>query len=130
MKLTSFLAATALSLAVALPTQAQDADAPVYLLANLGVENIEAYLNDYGFPVTPMLLAAGAEILVATPQVQTLEGEYSPNWSVVVRFPNQAAAEGWYMSDEYQAMIPVRHSLTDTDASTMVLAPQFVMPTQ
>ncbi|MEM6898502.1 MAG: DUF1330 domain-containing protein [Pseudomonadota bacterium] len=130
MELKSVLAATALSLSFALPAQAQDADAPVYLLANLEVENLETYLNDYGFPVTPMLLAAGAEILVATPQVETLEGEYGPNWSVVVRFPNQAAAEGWYMSDEYQAIIPVRQSLTDVDASTLVIAPEFVMPAQ
>lgn len=128
MKLTSFIAATALSLAIALPAQAQDADTPVYLLAKLEVESLETYLNDYGFPVTPMLLAAGAEILVATPEVQKLEGSYSSNWTVVVRFPSQEAAEGWYNSIEYQAMIPVRQSLTNTDVSSMVLAPQFVMP--
>lgn len=128
MTIKTLITVAALSLGAALPAQAQDAEGPVYLLANLEVENLETYLNDYGFPVTPMLLAAGAEILVATPQVQTLEGDYASNWSVVVRFPNQAAAEGWYNSAEYQAMIPVRQELTDTDASTMVLAPQFVMP--
>lgn len=130
MKLKSLTVATALSLAAALPAKAQDAEAPVYLLANLELANLEAYLNDYGFPVTPMLLAVGAEILVATPQVQTLEGDYSSDWSVVVRFPSQEAAEDWYNSAEYQTMIPVRQSLTNTDASTMVLAPEFAMPAQ
>ncbi|MEM1387450.1 MAG: DUF1330 domain-containing protein [Pseudomonadota bacterium] len=130
MKLTHLIMSAALSLAVALPLKAEDADGPVYLLANLQVDNLERYLNEYGFPVTPMLLAADGEILVATPQVQSLEGEYSWNWSVVVRFPSRDAAEGWYNSAEYQAMISVRQSLTNTDASTLVLAPQFVMPPQ
>lgn len=128
MSLKSSLLAGVLTLGLAAPVFAQNAGGPVYLLANLHVSDLDVYLNEYGFPVTPMLLEAGAEILVAAPQVQALEGDYSPNWSVVVRFPDQASAEGWYSSEEYQAMIPVRHGLTDTDASTMVLAPQFVMP--
>jgi uncharacterized protein (DUF1330 family) len=130
MKLKSTLAAAALAAGLAFPALAQDAEGPVYLLASLQVADLEAYLNDYGFPVMPMLLGAGGEVLVATPQVAVLEGDYTSNWSVVVRFPSQAAADGWYTSPEYQAMIPVRQGLTDTDASTMVFAPQFVMPQQ
>ncbi|MEM9840509.1 MAG: DUF1330 domain-containing protein [Pseudomonadota bacterium] len=130
MKLKQLAVAAALFVGAAIPAHAQDQDGPIYLLANLSVENLETYLNDYGFPVTPMLLAAGAEILVATPQVETLEGDYTPNWSVVVRFPSQEAAMGWYNSEEYQAMIPVRQGMTNVEESTMVLAPQFVMPSE
>ncbi|MEM8581683.1 MAG: DUF1330 domain-containing protein [Pseudomonadota bacterium] len=126
----TLIAIAAFSLGAALPAKAQELQDPVYLLANLKVENLETYLAEYGFPVTPMLLASGAEILVATPEVQTLEGDYTSNWSVVVRFPNQAAADDWYNSAEYQAMIPVREGLTDSASSTLVIAPQFVMPAQ
>lgn len=118
------------TLAWATPAAAETAEEPVYLLATLQVADLETYMADYGIPVTPMLLAAGAEILVATPQVQALEGDHESNWTVVVRFPSQAAAEGWYDSSEYQAMIPVRRALTDTARSTMVLAPQFAIPAQ
>ncbi len=130
MTLKSTLAAAALAASLTLPALAQDAEGPVYLLASLQVSDLDAYLNDYGFPVMPILLGAGGEVLVATRQVAVLEGDYAANWSVVVRFPDQAAADGWYMSPEYQAMIPVRQGLTDPDASTLVIAPQFVMPAQ
>ena len=102
--------------------------APAYLLANLALQDVDAYLKDYAFPVVPTLLEVGAEILVATPQVHVLEGDYQTTWTVVIRFPSQEVAEQWYDSDAYRPLIPVRQGLTDQDASTMVLAPQFVMP--
>ena len=85
-------------------------ETPVYLLATLRITDLDAYVSDYGLPVLPMLEAAGGEM--------------------VVRFPSQAAAQGWYVSQEYQALIPVRQRLTDTDVSTLVLAPQFQGPRQ
>ncbi|MEM9761254.1 MAG: DUF1330 domain-containing protein [Pseudomonadota bacterium] len=126
----TLFAATVFAVGLTVPAHAEEAAGPVYLLADLKVSNLEQYMENYGFPVTPMLLEAGAEIIVATPQVEVLEGDYAPNWSVVVRFPSEAAAKRWYASDEYRAMIPLRHGLTDQDASTMVLAPQFSMPEQ
>lgn len=128
MTLKTTLAAIALVFGLAMPTSAEEQDGSVYLLANLQVDDLDTYLAEYGFPVTPMLLEVGAEILVATPQVQTLEGDYTSNWSVVVRFPSSEAAEAWYTSPEYQELIPVRQDLTDTEASTLVIAPHFVMP--
>lgn len=105
-------------------------ETPVYLLATLRIMDLDAYVSDYGLPVLPMLEAAGGEILVGTPEVDVLEGDYRANWTVVVRFPSQAAAQGWYVSQEYQALIPVRQRLTDTAVSTLVLAPQFQGPPQ
>lgn len=127
---TSLLAATAIAVGLATSAVAEEGTAPVYLLANLSIGDFEEYMAQYGAPVTPQLLAAGAEIIVATPQVDVLEGSYTPNWSVVVRFPDKDAAMEWYNSDEYQVLIPVRKELTDEAASTMVLAPQFEMPAE
>ncbi|MGF1569191.1 MAG: DUF1330 domain-containing protein [Nodosilinea sp.] len=108
-------------------TKAEEAKA-VYLMASLAVQDFESYMATYGAPVLPMLLAAGGEILVGAPAVEVLEGDYSSNWTVVVRFPSEQAARGWYDSAEYRALIPVRQSLTDQTVSTLVLAPQFQLP--
>jgi hypothetical protein len=68
MKLKPTIVAAALVVGLALPALAQDSEGPVYLLANLHVSDLDGYLSDYGFPVMPMLLGAGGEVLVATPQ--------------------------------------------------------------
>ena len=71
---------------------------------------------------------ASGEILVATPEVDVLEGGYIHNWTVVVRFPSEEAARSWYDSPEYQAVIPNRHAESDTETAIMLLAPQFQPP--
>lgn len=107
---------------------ADTGSAPVYLIASLTVTDMEAYMADYAMPVTPMLLEAGGEILVGALQVDVLEGAYASNWTVVVRFPSETAARAWYESEEYQTLVPMRRDLTEAEASTMLLAPQFVAP--
>lgn len=128
MSLKSLLVAAAIAANLTIPAAAQETDPPVYLIASLSVPDLEKYMGDYGMPVFPMLLGAGGEVLVGTPAVEVLEGEYSANWTVVVRFPTEAAAKGWYNSPEYRELIPVRQRLTDTSRSALLLAPQFVLP--
>jgi len=107
---------------------AQDKDVPTYLLANLYVENFEAYMNDYATPLGPILMDAGGEILVVAPEVTRLEGDYVSNLTVVVRFPSAEAASAFYASDAYAALRPARHANTNMANSTLVLAPEFVFP--
>ena len=128
MSLKSLLAAAAMAASLALPAAAQEPETPVYLIASLTVPNLERYMGEYGMPVFPMLLGAGGEILVGAPAVEVLEGQYASNWTVIVRFPSEAAAKGWYASPEYRELIPVRQALTDVSRSTMLLAPQFTFP--
>ncbi|MEX1366410.1 MAG: DUF1330 domain-containing protein [Nannocystaceae bacterium] len=97
----------------------------VYLMASLVVEDFDSFQADYGAAVFPMIAQAGGEVMVATPQIDLLEGEYVQNWTVVVRFPSEDAANGWYDSAEYQAMIPVRQGVTDTEQSHLLFAPEF-----
>lgn len=120
------LTATALSagLLMAAPAQAD----PVYLIANVTVDDFNAYMGNYGSVAIPTILEAGGEILVATPETTVIEGEYTHNWTVVVRFPNAEAANGWYHSSEYQAVIPARHAASNTDTSVMLFADEFVPP--
>lgn len=58
--------------AMTLPALAQQADQPAYLVATLEVADLAAYFDRYGGPLFPMLAAAGAEVLVGTPTVETL----------------------------------------------------------
>ena len=37
-----------------------------------------------------------------------VEGEWPHPRLVIIEFPSRAAAEGWYASDAYQAVIPLR----------------------
>jgi uncharacterized protein (DUF1330 family) len=44
---------------------------------------------------------------------------------VVLRFPSKEAAQGWYDSPEYQAVVHLR---TDNSRGTLVICDEFVMP--
>ena len=101
---------------------------PVYLVATITVSDFDAYMENYGSVAIPLILDASGEILVATPEVDVLEGGYIHNWTVVVRFPSEEAARSWYDSPEYQAIIPNRHAESDTETAIMLLAPQFQPP--
>lgn len=117
------LAAT-LATTFAMPSTAEDAN-PAYLVAQLNITDLQTYMQDYGMPVFPQLIAAGGEVLVATPEAKVLEGGTDATWSVVVRFPDMNALNGWYSSEEYQAVAPRRRALTEGDQSFLLAAPQF-----
>ena len=44
-----------------------------------------------------------------------LGGEHRHSDTVVIRFPNAAAIDGWYNSAAYQALIPLRLEAADLD---------------
>ncbi|MDX1781378.1 MAG: DUF1330 domain-containing protein [Thalassovita sp.] len=98
---------------------------PVYFIATVSVTDWESYNNEYSSVAVPGIIAAGGEILVATPEVTVAEGNYPHNWTVIVRFESQEAALGFYTSEEYQAVIPIRHASSDTETSVLMLAPEF-----
>lgn len=124
------LLGVSLASVVAMSAQAQATDQPAYLVAALYVSDLNAYFERYGGPVFPMLAAAGAEVLVGTPTVETLEGDYGATWTAIVRFPSMDALNAWYASAEYHAIAPERRALSDPDTSVLFAAPGFVMPAQ
>jgi len=103
---------------------------PVYFIATVAVTDWDAYSNEYSAVAIPGILEAGGEILVGAEEVTVVEGVYPHNWTVVVRFPSADAANSFYGSDEYQAVIPIRHAATNTDTTVLMVAPQFVPPTE
>ncbi len=127
MRKTLTAAIIAASTLISTPVFAQEAS-PVYLIATITVNDFDAYMANYGSVAIPAIIAAGGEILVGTPEVSLLEGDYVHNWTVVVRFPSEEAAYNWYDSPEYQAVIPFRLAVTNTETAAMILAPQFQPP--
>ncbi len=102
---------------------------PVYMIAQIQIEDQETYFNEYGAGVFPILMEAGAKVLVASPATNTLEGEWAGNWTVVIEFPNeQAALDQWYNSVAYVEARKIR--LAATSYGNMVIAPAFVPPQQ
>lgn|GEM_PF-955263 len=120
----------AVAMMLSTPVLAQESDQPAYLVAALEVSDLKAYFAQYGGPVFPMLAAAGAEVLVGTPTVNVLEGDYGSFWTAIVRFPSMDALETWYGSPEYQAIAPARRDLSDPDSSVLLAVPGFVPPNQ
>ena len=120
----SLILAATMAASLAAPAFAEEAT-PAYLVAQLNITDLQTYMQDYGMPVFPQLIAAGGEVLVATPEAQVLEGSTDATWSVVVRFPDMDALNGWYSSEEYQAVAPRRRELTEGNQSFLIAAPQF-----
>lgn len=123
------LNAMASSTAAAIMTASMSMADPVYMIAQIQIEDHEKYFDEYGAGVVPIILSAGGKILVATANVENLEGEWSGNWTVVVEFPSEEAAlTDWYNSDAYVEVHKLR--LAASSATNMVVAPAFVAPGQ
>ena len=94
---------------------------PAYLIGRINVKDHADYMNRYAMPVLEQFKAAGAEILVATPQPEVLEGEWKSNWTVLVRFPSMEAARKFYHSDEYAPFRALRiNELTNEGTALLV----------
>jgi uncharacterized protein (DUF1330 family) len=97
---------------------------PVYAVAHIDVKDHEAYLAEYGLPVFEQFVQAGAEVLAATTEAQTMEGEALGNWTVIVKFPDADSASAWYGSAAYQPFKKMRIERL-SNASTVMMVPGF-----
>lgn len=95
---------------------------PVYMIGMIDVKDYQTYAEQYGMPVGEMFAEVGAEILVATPQVEVLEGEWPGNWTVVVKVPSADIAHSLYHSEKYA---PFRKARQEELAhfTTLIVAP-------
>ena len=95
-----------------------------YLVVNYRVTDAEG-IAKYREAVTPQLLEAGCEFLVANDDVEVMEGSPAPT-VVVIKFKSVEAAKKWYNSPEYQAIKHLR--LNATTDSWATLSEGFKMP--
>ncbi len=97
--------------------------APAYVVATYNITNPEAF-EAYTPAVMPTLAGRDAEVLVADRHTEGKEGD-PLSVTIVIRFPSKEAANDWYHSPEYQAVIHLR---TDNSEGNLVIADGFVPP--
>jgi len=90
---------------------------PAYIVVDSNVTDPEAF-KAYAEKVGAILKAHGGKAIASTPP-QSLEGDWDPARIVLLEFPDEAAAKGWYNSPEYQEIIPLRQRAA-TDSLLLV----------
>ena len=78
-----------------------------YIIANVTVTNREQYL-EYQKLSSIAVQAYGAEFCVRGGAVEVLEGDWTPERVVVLKFPSVEKAKAYYHSVEYTAAIQAR----------------------
>lgn len=78
-----------------------------YVIAHITVNNPDAY-SGYTAETPGTVAQYGGRFVVRGGASTTMEGEMPGQRTVVIEFPDRAAAEGWYNSPEYQKILPIR----------------------
>lgn len=68
----------------------------------------------------------GGSLLAASGDLTSLEGDWSPERIAIVVFSSLEKAKGWYRSNEYQAVLPLR--LKESSRDSMVIVPGVKRP--
>ena len=81
----------------------------------IAVETIhdEAMFAAYRQLVMPTIEAFGGSFVVRGGALTVMEGDWPHRRTVIIEFPSREAAEGWYASPAYQAVIDLRKKSSD-----------------
>jgi uncharacterized protein (DUF1330 family) len=74
--------------------------ASAYIIANVAVTNPTQY-EEYKHWSSAAMQAHGAEVCVRGGKVEVLEGDWTPERLVILKFPNVEAAKAFDASPEY-----------------------------
>lgn len=88
---------------------------PCYFLARLTIHDPAGYAR-YLAGTDPLLARHGARVLAVDESPAVLEGNWPGTRTVLIAFPDEAAARAWYDSPEYQALARHRHGSASADA--------------
>ena len=91
---------------------------PCYVIAHVEIVDGNRYL-DYAAAVVAQIETAGGRVLAAGP-ADSLEGSLMSNHNVIIEFPDESTATTWYRSDDYQAIIPIRHEASSSSQVAIV----------
>lgn len=83
-----------------------------YVIGHITIRDAARWA-EYRSRVPATLEPWGAELVFRGARTAVLAGEHSHPDVVVIRFPSQAAADGWHASEAYQALIPLRRQAAD-----------------
>lgn len=80
-----------------------------YVIAHVSVSDPDGY-SGYTARTPDLVAAHGGEFIVRGGAFTVPEGDMPGERHVVIRFPDRAAAEGWYTSPEYQEVLKIRQA--------------------
>jgi uncharacterized protein (DUF1330 family) len=86
----------------------------VYVIGHITVKDAEKWAS-YRSQVPATLVPWQAELVFRGERLAVLGGEHCHTDTVVICFPNAGAADGWFNSDAYQALIPLRMAAAEVD---------------
>ena len=78
------------------------------------IKDIEAF-REYAVKVAPMIQRYGGQYVAVDKTPDVRSGEWPFVRTVIVAYPNLAAARRWYHSPEYQQIIPIRQRAIDAN---------------
>jgi uncharacterized protein (DUF1330 family) len=84
------------------------------VIGHISVRDTEKWAQ-YRAQVPATLAPWGAELLFRGSLSRALSGNHPHTDTVIIRFPDQAAVDGWYQSAAYQALIPLRQQAADLE---------------
>lgn len=87
------------------------------VIGHITVKDEEKWAQ-YRAQVPATLAPWGAELLFRGQLAGLLDGTHRHRDTVVIRFPDRAAVDGWHQSAAYQALIPLRREAADLDLLT------------
>ncbi len=83
-----------------------------YVIGHITIKDAAKW-DEYRSQVPATLLPWGAELVLRGSRFAILAGEHAHANVVVIRFPDQAALNGWHSSPAYQALVPLRQQAAD-----------------
>jgi uncharacterized protein (DUF1330 family) len=83
-----------------------------YAVGHITVRNAAKW-DEYRSQVPATIAPWNAELVFRGELAEVLSGQHAHRDTVVIRFPNLAALQGWYRSPAYQALIPLREQAAD-----------------
>jgi uncharacterized protein (DUF1330 family) len=85
---------------------------PAYVIGHITVKDAGKWA-EYRSKVPETIAPWNAELVLRGELAEVLCGQHEQSDTVVIRFPSLAALQGWYRSDAYQALIPLREQAAD-----------------
>ena len=73
---------------------------------------------EYGANVGPTLAGFGGELVIKGKAEKTIDGPLDHQAVGVIKFPDMDKLDGWYQSDGYQALIPLRDEAVEMTLTT------------
>ena len=72
------------------------------------------WVPEYMEKVTPLMRQYGGRYLTRSANIEMLEGENAPQFSLIAEFPSKENAKEFYYSDEYAPFKQARQQGSDT----------------